>query len=136
MTGKSAVKPFVREVSRTTWYLARGRDRMHMAHESSCIFVGLYAVFLLCGLRALAAGPDVYQAFLASLTSPLAMVFHWVAFPVILFHTVSWFQVTPKAMPIQLGETFVPGPVIVIGHYVVWLALSLFILFMGGVLHG
>jgi fumarate reductase subunit C len=39
-------------------------------------------------------------------------------------------------MPIQLGEMFVPGPVIVIGHYVVWLALSLVILYMGGVIHG
>jgi len=136
MSGKSYVKPFVREVSKTTWYLARGRDRLHMAHEASCVFVGLYALLLLWGLRALAAGPEAYQAFLAALGSPLSLGFHWVALAVTLFHTVSWFQVTPKAMPIQIGEAFVPGPVIVVGHYTVWVALSLFILFIGGVFHG
>jgi hypothetical protein len=39
-------------------------------------------------------------------------------------------------MPVQIGEAFLPGGIIVGGHYVVWIALSLFILFVAGVFNG
>jgi len=136
MTEKSHVNPFVREVPRTTWYLARRRDLVHMAQELSSIFIGGYALLLLWGVKALAAGPDAYQAFLASLGSPLSLGLHWVTLAVTLFHSVSWFGVTPKAMPVQSGEEFLPGSLIVGGHYAVWIALSLFILFVAGVFNG
>ena len=136
MIEKSLVKPFVREVARTTWYLTRRRDRVHMAQELSSVFIGGYALLLLWGVKALAAGPEAYQAFLTSLSSPLSLGLHWLVLAVTLFHTVSWFGVTPKAMPVQIGEEFLPGGIIVGGHYVVWIALSLFILFVSGVFNG
>jgi fumarate reductase subunit C len=132
MTGKSSVNPYVRAVPRTTWYLARGRDRLHMAQELSALFIGIYALLLLCGVRALADGPDAYQVFLASLSNPFMLALLWLSFLVTLFHSVSWFGVTPKAMPVQIGEHFAPPSLIVGGHYVVWIAVSLFILFIGG----
>ncbi len=136
MIDKSLPKPFVREVARTTWYLTRRRDRVHMAQELSSIFIGGYALLLLWGVKALAAGPEAYQTFLASLGSPLSLGLHWLVLAVTLFHTVSWFGVTPKAMPVQIGEAFLPGGIIVGGHYAVWIALSLFILYVAGVFNG
>lgn len=136
MSAKPSVKPFIREVPRTTWYLARRRDQIHMAQELTSLFIGIYALLLLCALRAVAGGPAAYQAFVASLGSPLMLGLLWITFAVTLFHTVSWFQVTPKAMPVQLGERFLPAAVIVGGHYAVWVGVSLFILFLAGVLHG
>ena len=50
-----------------------------------------------------------------------------------LYHSVTWFAVTPKAMPVQIGENFLPGFVIAGAHYLAWLAVSLFILFVAGV---
>jgi fumarate reductase subunit C len=136
MIETSLAKPFVRKVARASWYLHRRRDRMHMAQELSSLFIGGYALLLLWGIRALAAGPEAYQAFLTSLGSPLSLSLHWLVLAVTLFHTVSWFGVTPKAMPVQIGEKFLPGGIIVGGHYVVWTALSLFILFVAGVFNG
>jgi fumarate reductase subunit C len=97
---------------------------------------GGYALLLLWGIRALAAGPEAYQAFLTSLGSPLSLGLHWLVLAVTLFHTISWFGVTPKAMPVQIGEAFLPSSIIVGGHYVLWIALSLFILFIAGVFNG
>ena len=125
-------KPYVREIPATTWYFSRKRDLLHMAQELTCIFIGVYALVLVWGLKALADGPEAWQAFLLGLGSPLSMVFHWALFPVTLFHSVSWFGVTHKAMPVQIGDEFLPGGVIVGGHYVAWIAVSLFTLFFAG----
>ncbi len=136
MTSKPTVKPFVREVPTTTWYLARRRDQIHMAQELTSLFIGIYALLLLCAIRAVAEGPAAYQSFLASLGSPLMLGLLWITFAVTLFHTVSWFGVTHKAMPLQVGEGFLPPVVIVGAHYAAWVVVSLFILFIAGVLHG
>lgn len=136
MIETSLSKPYVRQVARTSWYLHRRRDRMHMAQELSSLFIGGYALLLLWGLKALAAGPEAYQAFLAGLGNPWSVALQWLVLAVTLFHTFSWFQVTPKAMPVQIGDKFLPGGVIVVGHYVVWVALSLLILFFAGVFNG
>jgi fumarate reductase subunit C len=41
--------------------------------------------------------------------------------------------VTPKAMPVQIGEKFLPGAVIVGAHYAGWLLASIAVLFLAGV---
>ncbi len=129
-------KPYVREFPRTTWYLKKNRDRLHMAQEITSVFIAIYAFILLLGLGALASGPEAWQGFLDALGSPLSLFFHWLFFIVAIFHTISWFNVTPKAMPIMRGEEFLPGGVIVAGHYVVWIIFSLIVIFIGGAFSG
>jgi fumarate reductase subunit C len=48
--------------------------------------------------------------------------------------TFDWFKLAPKAMPVQLGEQKLPGSVIVIGHYVAWIVVTVFVLWLAGVL--
>lgn len=129
-------KPYVREFPRTTWYLKKNRDRLHMAQEITSIFIAIYAFILLLGLGALATGPQAWQGFLEALGSPLSLLFHWIVFVVALFHSISWFNVTHKAMPIQRGEDFLPGGVIVASHYVVWILFSLIVIIIGGAFSG
>ena len=126
-------RPYVRKISTTTWYFERKRDLLHMIQELTSLFVGAYALILLWGVKALAEGPDAYAAFLQALTSPLSLAFHWLTFPVVLYHAISWFNVTHKALPIQRGEEFLPGKYIVGAHYAVWIGFSLVVLFVAGV---
>ena len=126
-------KPFVREPSRTTWYLAHPRYMKHMAQELTSVFVGAYALLLLCGVRAIAEGEASWNAFLASLGSPLMLILLWLMLAGTLYHTVSWFAVTPKAMPVQIGERFLPGSLIAGAHYAAWIVVSLIILYLAGV---
>jgi fumarate reductase subunit C len=128
----SDAKPYVREPARTTWYLSHRRYMQHMAQELTSVFVGVYALLLLWGIRALAAGEEAWRVFLADLASPLSLSLHWLILGGTLYHTVSWFAVTPKAMPVQFGEHFVPGGLIAGAHYLVWAAVSLFILYFAG----
>ena len=78
-------------------------------------------------------GEGAYQLFLERLASPLSLGFHWLALVFTLYHSISWFALTPKAMPVQIGENFVPGYLIAAGHYIAWIGISLFILFITGV---
>ena len=51
-----------------------------------------------------------------------------------IHNATSWFNVTPKALPVQLGEEFLEGKYIIFAHYAVWVLLSLIVLFFSGVL--
>ena len=131
-----SVKPYVREVSKSTWYLSRRRDILHMVDETSSLFIGIYVLLLLGGLGALAEGEAAYLLYLEWLGSPLLLGFHWLVILSTLFNSISWFRSTPKAMRIQIGENVVPGHLIAAGHYAAWVAISLFIFFVTGVFSG
>jgi len=124
---------YVRPVSTTTWYLARRSYTIHMLQELTSLFIGLYALLLLWGIYAVAGGPETYQTFLDGLTNPGMRLLLWVLTIVIFYHAFAWFSVTPKAMVVQRGEEFVPGSLIAGAHYVIWILLTLTILFLAGV---
>ena len=126
-------KPYVRPLPRTSWYLLHSRYMRYMAREVTCIFIGAYTAVLLVGIKRLSEGPVAYQAFVDSLNTPLSIIFHLIAFAFTIYHTTSWFNVTPKAMRIQIGQDFAPGAAIVGAHYAGWVIVSLVVLMMAGV---
>mgnify|MGYP003423152414 CR=1 FL=1 len=124
--------PLVREVPPTSWYFRHPRYLRYMAREVTCIFIGAYCLLLVFGLQALAAGKGSYDGFLQALQSPLSVVFHVLAFVAALYHAITWFNATQKAMPVQIGETFVPGSWISGAHYVAWAVLSAIVIALAG----
>ncbi len=124
-------KPYVREVSKTTWFLSQPRYKRYMAREVTCIFIFAYTFLLIIALKRLGQGPEAFQEFLNALRSPLGVLFNLVTLIAAVYHSTSWFNVTPQAMPIQRGEEFVPGNVIIGAHYGAWAVISLIILIWG-----
>ena len=116
-------RPYIREMPKL-WWLGQRRYTVYMIRELSCVFIGAYVLVILVGLFRLSQGPAAYAAFLDALQGPLAIAFHLLALVFALLHTVTWFGLTPKAMPLRLGENTVPGTVIVMAHYVVWIVVS------------
>ena len=49
-------KPYVREVSKTTWFLQQTRYKRYMAREVTCIFIGAYTFLLIVSLARLSQG--------------------------------------------------------------------------------
>ena len=88
------------------------------------MFVAGYAVVLLFQIRALLHGPEAYANFVALLKTPIALVCHVIGFLFVLFHSVTWFNLAPKAMVIRLGKKTVPGFLIAVSNYGAWLAMS------------
>ena len=120
-------RPYVRPVSRTTWYMRNGRYKIYMLREVTCLLVGIYCFLLIWGFASLAAGAGSWNSFLATQQSTLAVIFHALALIYFLvYQTFAWFSLAPKAMPVQLGEYRLPDRYIVIGHYLAWLASGMF----------
>lgn len=126
-------QPYVRPISKTRWFLdmQHPRYKRYMAREVTCAFIFAYCFLLVSALGKLAQGKDAFDAFVQSLGSPLGVLFSFVVLLFTIYHSISWFEVTPQAMPIQRGEEFVPGKVIVGAHYALWAIASLIILFWG-----
>jgi len=127
--------PYVRPISTTTWYMRNGRYKVYVLRELTSFLVMFYSFLTLFGLSALSISAQSWDAFLASQQSVGMIVFHAVALLYFLFfQTFPWFKLAPKAMPIHIGETKVPDNTIIIAHYVAWAVVSLFILWLAGVL--
>ena len=126
-------RPYRRAVSTTLWWLAQPRYISYMAREVSCVFIGAYTGVVVVGLVRLSEGPAAWGAFLEALQTPASIAFHLLAFVFALYHTTTWFNVTPKAMPVPLGEAHLPGSVIIGAHYAGWALVSALVLFLAGV---
>ena len=126
-------RPYVREIPKHTWFFRHPRYLRYMAREITCIFIGAYTLVLLVGLARLAQGREAYEAFLQALASPASIAFQVATLVLAVYHTVTWFNVTPKALPLQLGEEFVPNGAIAGAHYAGWAVLSVVILLVSGV---
>ncbi len=123
--------PYVRPMP-ASWWLKQGRYVRYMIRELTCLFVGLYALVLLIGIYRLSQGAEAFEQFLAGLWSPWGMVMSLSIFLMSVIHSTTWFNLTPKAMPIWIGENQLPGWMIVGAHYGAWAVASAFVLFVIG----
>jgi fumarate reductase subunit C len=122
-------------MSKTTWYMRNKRYKVYVLRELTSFLVAFYTFLTIFALAALAKSPDSWNAFLATQQGAGMIIFHAVALLYFLFYqTFPWFKLAPKAMPIQVGEKKVPDAYIIIGHYVAWVIISVFILWLAGVI--
>ena len=127
--------PYVRPVSKTTWYMRNGRYRKYMLREVTCLLVGFYAFLAIYALAVLAGGSaEAWNAFLATQQNGFWVGFHAAALIYFLVYmTFDWFKLAPKAMPVQLGEQKLPDLYIIVAHYVAWVVVTVFIFWLAGV---
>lgn len=126
-------KPYVRPISKTTWFLSSARYKHYMLHEVSSIFVALYMTELVIGLFCLAAGPESWAGWLAFVRSPLVILLTLIAMVFFVLHTISWFKAVPQATRIMKGDEVLPGKYLIAAHYAIWAVASLFIIILASV---
>jgi fumarate reductase subunit C len=106
------------------WWLQKRSYAAFVLRELTSVFVAFFAVVYLWQLRALTQGPEAYAQFLARLKTPLFVTLDTVAFLFVLFHAITWFNLTPKAMVVRVHGKRVPDWVIVASNYAAWLVVS------------
>jgi fumarate reductase subunit C len=124
-------KPYLRPVT-SEWIFRHPRYLRYMVREFSCLFIGGWTLLMVWGLKQLSDGPAAWAAFLELLRSPASIAFHVLALAFAVYHSITWFNLTPKALPLQVGEGFIPDAVIAGAHFVAWAALSLAVLYLAG----
>jgi len=106
------------------WWL---KDRAYVKfvlRELTSVFVAFFAFLYLWQLRAVTEGPDAYARFLARLQTPFFLTVDIVALAFVLFHTITWFNLTPTAMVVRVRGKRVPGWIVAGSNYLVWVVVS------------
>ncbi len=116
-------KRYVRPMPKT-WWLRRFVYTKFMLREITSVFIALFLIELLCFVSQLPKGPEAMHEFLQTLQSPGWILFHGVALAFALFHTITWFNLTPKVMVVRLGEEKLPAWLLAGANYVAWIVLS------------
>lgn len=125
-------QPYTRPIT-SEWIFRHPRYVRYMVREFSCLFIGGWTLLMVWGLKALSEGPAAWAAFLELLKSPASVAFHLLTLAFAAYHSVTWFNLTPKALPLQLGEEFVPDGAISGAHFAAWAIVSAALLYFAGV---
>jgi fumarate reductase subunit C len=124
-------KPYVRAIT-SEWIFRHPRYLRYMVRELSCLFIGGWTLLMVWGLKQLAEGPVAWAAFLELLRSPASIAFHLLALAFATYHSITWFNLTPKALPLQRGEEFVPDAAISGAHFAAWAGVTVAVLYLAG----
>ncbi len=109
----------------TWWWLARWPYLKFILREISSVFVAWFVVLLLLQIRALSHGPESYARFQHWLQNPLILLLNLVTLFFVVFHAITWFNLTPRAMAVRFRGKRVPDLLIVGTNYAAWAAISL-----------
>lgn len=117
------MKPYRHPHSRT-WWLDKRNYLLFMLREMTSIFIAAYLVLFLVQLAQLAKGAEAYGAFLERLASPGWILFHVLALVAALYHTITWFNLTPKVLVVRMGGERLAPVFIAAPNYVLWVMIS------------
>lgn len=106
------------------WWVRKWSYARFILRELSSVSVAAYAIVLILLVRAVGAGPEEYRAFMHVFQSPVSIGLNVVAFAFAMLHSVTWFNLAPKAMVIRVGKTVVPPAAIAGMNYVAWMVVS------------
>jgi fumarate reductase subunit C len=106
------------------WWLGQWRYLKFILRELSSVFVALVVVMLLLELRALRGGPEAYARFQHQLKTPAVIAVSVISLFFVVFHTITWFNLTPRAMPLRVRGKRIPEWLVAAPNYAVWIVAS------------
>jgi fumarate reductase subunit C len=112
------------------WWANRWIHIKFIARELTSVCVAVYVIVLLFFVRSILSGQSSFEAFLEILRSPLAIALHILGLGGLVFHSITWFNLAPKAMVLKAGDRNVPGIVIALMNYAGWVVVSLLLIWI------
>ena len=108
----------------TYWWLGHWVYLKFILRELSSVFVAWFVIVTLLQIHAISRGPAEYADFTAWLQNPIVVVVNLISFLFVVFHSVTWFNLAPKAMAVRMGGKRVPDLLISGPNYVAWVVIS------------
>ena len=108
----------------TWWWLGRWSYFLFILRELTSLAVLWFVVWLILLVRASIGGRPAYQQFLEWAGSPILLALNVLCFALVCLHVVTWFNLAPAAMVVNVGGRRVPDAIIVGGNYAAWAAAS------------
>lgn len=107
-----------------TWWLRRLPYFLFMIREITAVFVAAYSVFLLLFVYKVSESAEAYELMIRWLKSPTLIALHLVVLVFVVYHSITWLNLTPKILVLRIGEFQIPPLLIMGAHYGGWLAVS------------
>ena len=108
----------------TWWWAEQWRSFKFILRELSSLAVIYFVALLLWLLWSLGQGPDKYLEFQGWMKDPMVIAFNVIALLFVLYHSITWFNPAPKAMPIRFGGKRLPEWMISAPNYAAWVVIS------------
>jgi fumarate reductase subunit C len=108
----------------TYWWLQRWEYLRFVLREISSVFVAIFVVEMLLQIYALSLGPEAYADFESLLKNPIVIAINVISFLFVVFHSITWFNLSARAMSIRVGGKKVPGFLISGPNFAAWLVIS------------
>jgi fumarate reductase subunit C len=109
------------------WWARRRSYTAFLLRELSSVFVALFVVELLLLVGAVARGPAAYQSLLDRMANPAVVALNLVALAFVLYHAVTFANLTPRAMVVRVRGRKVPPRAILAGVYLGWIVVTAFL---------
>ena len=106
------------------WWLRRRSYLVFVVRELTSVFVAWSVAFTLIAVHAILQGAEAYRRFLDWSAAPWLIVVNAVALVFVVFHTVTWFNLTPQAVVVRVRGRRIPDAGIAAPLYLTWLLLS------------
>lgn len=108
----------------TYWWTQQWSYLKFTLRELTSLSVAYFVVIMLLQIAALNRGPDAYARFHEWLKTPVAIVLNVIALLFALFHTITWFNLAPQAMPVRVRGKRLPDWIVAAPNYVAWALIS------------
>jgi fumarate reductase subunit C len=111
------------------WFLQRAGFRRFMAREATAFAMVVFLVYLLMWIRALGQGPQAYAEMVELTRNFVSVMVHGLVLGAVVYHSVTWFNLTPKIMPMYVAEEKVPDAwAAIFMGYLPWVVVSALVL--------
>ena len=109
------------------FWLHRKPYFMFIIREMTSLFIAGFCLFLLVFIYSLGQGRETFDNMVAFLDSTFMIIVHWIVLVFALYHTFTWFNLTPKVMVVWIGEKKVPEFMVLGAVYGGWIGVSIVI---------
>jgi fumarate reductase subunit C len=106
------------------WWLGEWHYLKFILREISSVFVAVFVIEMLLLIHAVRQGPAAYEHYLQSMGNPAVLLLNVVSLFFVVFHTITWFNLAPSAMPVRMGGKRVPDVLVAAPSYVAWVVVS------------
>lgn len=114
----------------TYWWLGKWPYVKFILRELSSVAVAWTVGLLLLQILTLVRGGDSYDIFEMLMSQPWMIALNIVAFAFLLMHSITWFNLAPKAMAVRVGGKRVPAIAISGPQYVAWIGISAIVFYI------
>ena len=108
----------------TYWWMGKWPYLKFILREISSVFVAWFVIETLILIAALSDGLLAYADYQQFMQNPLVVAINIISLFFVIFHTITWFNLAPKAMAVRMRGRRVPNLLISGPNYVAWVVVS------------